>query len=183
MLRSRRRCKSGSCLDFLRIYDKHFSRLVKGRTEQNSCSKTESPLKRHKSNFFHISLRVVEDAIWSLISIYISIWRICYCFWRRRAAILETQENQGETLNRVTVKNERSLGTLIQTLFHALKLCTVFWNYLIFVSIMPKKAFPFSLIFCNDFEFSLFFMRPIFRIFKQCGYDAEAFEVHEVTSV
>ena len=95
MLRSRRRCKSGSCLDFLRIYDKHFSRLVKGRTEQNSYSKTESPLKRHKSNFFHISLRVVEDAIWSLISIYISIWRICYCFWRRRAAILEHKKIKG----------------------------------------------------------------------------------------
>ena len=87
--------KSGSCLDFLRIYDKHFSRLVKGRTEQNSYSKTESPLKRHKSNFFHISLRVVEDAIWSLISIYISIWRICYCFWRRRAAILEHKKIKG----------------------------------------------------------------------------------------
>ena len=70
MLRSRRRCKSGSCLDFLRIYDKHFSRLVKGRTEQNSCSKTESPLKRHKSNFFHISLwqKTLSDRLYRYIS-------------------------------------------------------------------------------------------------------------------
>ena len=54
---------SSLALDFLRIYGKHFSRLVKG----SKIPARHSPLKRHKSNFFHI----LASAIITIVNFFI----------------------------------------------------------------------------------------------------------------
>ena len=103
-----RRCKSGCslsflALDFLRIYGKHFSRLVKG----SKIPARHSPLKRHKSNFFIYPRPIqLSDRLYRYISPF-GGFAIVFAI---------TPKSRGD-LNRLTLKNEHSHGTY-QTLLY-----------------------------------------------------------------